>query len=169
MLNVIELILSGNTSTATSGGTLDLYGTEDINMVFGIKDVRDIASTTSTYSQNFQIPGTKNNNRILSDLFLIGADGTFDPRKRAVCTLIVDSIVIMDGWLQVVSIDVRDRDNAVYGVTVFSNVKGFNSAIKGKYLTDYDWSELNHTLTPYLYMEWNFVIRILLFDEGLRL
>ena len=70
--NRIELQVSGNTSgTTVAGGILDLYGNEDINVVYAIKDIRDFASTTSTYSQNFQIPGTKNNNLIFLELSII--------------------------------------------------------------------------------------------------
>jgi hypothetical protein len=147
MKNRIELFVSGNTSTTTMvGGVLDMFGDEDITVNYAIKDIRDFASTTSSYSQNFSIPGTKNNNLIFQNLFLIGGDGNFDPRKRATCSLVVDSIVIIEGFLQIVSIDVNDRDEPTYSVTIFSNVKGFNSKIKGKYLSDYDWSNLNHTL-----------------------
>ena len=144
----IELIVSGNTSgTTTVGGTLDLYGDEEITINYSVKDVRDVASTNATYSQNFQIPGTKNNNQIFDNLFLVGADGKFDPRKKAPAYILADSEVVAEGYLQVVSIDVEDRDKPVYSVTMFGNTKGFNSAIKGKYLTDYNWSALNHTLS----------------------
>lgn len=147
MQSVLSLIVSGNTSGTTNyGGELDLYGNEEINLVLSIKDFRDIGSTTSSYSQSFSIPGTKNNNQIFQHLFLIGSDGRFDPRKKANCTLFADSQPVMEGYLQITSIDIDDRDRPVYNITIFSNVKGFNSAINGKYLTDYSWSGMNHTL-----------------------
>jgi hypothetical protein len=148
MNSIIELIVSGNTSGATvAGGTVDLYGNESINLIFSIKNIRDIAATSASYSQSFQIPGTKNNNQIFQNLFLIGADGEFDPRKKASCVLIVDSQQLISGTFQITDINVTDRDIPVYSVTIFGAAKSFNSAIKGKYLTDYDWSELNHVLS----------------------
>lgn len=157
MLPLIELLVSGNTSGSTSvGGIVDLYPGEEISITYSIKNVRDIASTTSTYSKNFQIPGTKNNNILFQNLFLIGADGSYDPRRKANCTLSVDSIPIVDGTIQVVSIDVDDRDKPIYSVTVFGATKAFNSAISGKFLTDFDFSELNHTLTiPNIVNTWS--------------
>ncbi len=147
MQNTISLLISGNTSGGTAvGGEMDLYPGEEINLVLSVKDVRDITSTSASYSQTFQIPGTKNNNQILGNLFLIGADGNFDPRKKADCSLYVDSLQIIDGTMQVVGIDVDDRDKPVYSINVFGPTKDFNNKIKNKYLTDYDWSELNHIL-----------------------
>lgn len=147
MQSIIKLTVSGNTSGATYMGELDLYGKEEINLVYSIKDFRDIASTTSSYSQTFAVPGTKNNNLIFEHLFLVGADGKFDPRKKANCWMTVDSLPVMEGYLQITSIDVADRDKPVYNITIFSATKGFNSKIKGKYLTDYNWSGLNHTFS----------------------
>lgn len=147
MNSIVEIIVSGNTSGATvAGGTLDLYGDESIQLNLSIRDIRDVTSTVSSYSQNFQIPGTKNNRQIFQDLHLIGVDGNFDPRKKANCSVYVDTLPIIDGSIQVVSIEVNDRDVPIYNVTVFGGTKGFNSAIEGKYLTDYNWSELNHVL-----------------------
>lgn len=148
MQNRVEIWISGNTSATTMvGGMLDLFGNEEINIVYSVKDYRDVTSTNSSYSQTFQIPGTKNNNILFQNLFLIGADGKFDPRKKASCSIYVDSQTVIDGTIQIVSIDVADRDNPVYSMTVYGQTKSFNSSIKGKYLTDYDWSELNHILS----------------------
>jgi predicted small secreted protein len=148
MQSVLSLIVSGNTSgTTNAGGELDLFGNEEINLVLSVKDFRDIASTTSSYSQSFSIPGSKNNNQIFQNLFLIGSDGRFDPRKKATCWLLADSQPVMEGYLQITSVDIDDRDMPTYNITIFSDVKGFNSAVNGKYLTDYDWSSMNHALT----------------------
>jgi len=145
----VEIVVSANTSTAVSqGGILDLFGDEEINLVFSVKDYKDITSVNSYYSQNFQVPGTKNNNQIFSHLFLIGSDGlSFDPRKKALCEIRVDSQTVIVGTIQIVSMDISDRDKPIYSMTVFGATKEFNSKIKGRYLTDYDFSELNHILS----------------------
>lgn len=147
MNNFIEIIVSANTSTSTiAGGTLDLMGDEDITLKLSVKDVRDVTSTKNSYSQSFTVYGTKNNRQIFQDLHLIGVDGNFDPRKKASCSIYVNSLPIIDGYIQVVSIDVNDRDMPTYNVTVFGSGKGFNTAIADLKLEDYNWSALDHVL-----------------------
>ncbi len=146
MQSIIEIIISGNTSGGTAGGVLDLYGNEPINIVYQIASIVDFTKTNSDFTQEFQLPGTKNNNLLFSQIFEISSDSQFDPRKKAKAYILVDSNEVISGNLQLTNIGVDHMDNVIYTVIVYGETSNLFSKIEGKYLTDLDWSEFDHTL-----------------------
>ncbi len=146
MLPKIEIIISGNTAQGTTGGTLDLYGNEPINLILSNSSIKDPTQTKSPFSQEFVIPSTPNNDTLLSHLFYIGSDSNFDSRKKARAYILVDSIQVMQGNMQVTGISNKNMDSISYKVMIFGETNDLFTKIEGQYLTDLNWSELNHTL-----------------------
>lgn len=147
MDSIIEIIISGNTSGGTKGGTLDLYQNEPINLNLSISSIQDITKTQASFSQTFVLPSTINNDSLFSEIFYISSDSAFDPRKKAKAYILVDGIQIMSGSLQLLSIGVDDMDKFTYEVMIFGETNDLFSKIDGLYLEDINWSGLNHTLS----------------------
>lgn len=146
MKPIVQLIISGNTSTGTLGGTVDLFENEPINLSFSVGSILDFTQVDSNYSQEFTAPGTKNNNILFNNIFEIGSDSTFDPRKKATAYILTDSITSIEGYMQLTNIKVDDQDSITYTIVVFGQVTNLFSKLEGKYIDDLDFSELNHTL-----------------------
>lgn len=141
MNNNLELYLNGTDDTI---GKIDLYGEEVISLNISIADVADIQKRNSTFSQNFTIPATKNNNILLNHIFNIGADATFDARKKTPCFMLSDGIPVFTGSFQLIKIKVNKTNVESYDCVVYGEVADLVKSLGPSLLTDLDFSELNH-------------------------
>src|SRR3972149_5435077 len=114
MENKLELGLISTAST-NSVGFLDTYGDEPVNIKMSISDIKDISKRSAPYTQSFTIQGSEKNNRLLTQIFNIGSDSTFNESKK---------------------ID--------YQVTIFSESQDLFKNIGDAYIEDLDFSDLNH-------------------------
>tara|TARA_B100000497_G_scaffold10241_1_gene11395 strand:- start:1572 stop:4199 length:2628 start_codon:yes stop_codon:yes gene_type:complete len=69
----------------------DLFDFEDINITNSIKDIKDIGKVFTDYSQEFTIPASKANNRILRHYYNFDLLDSFDARIK------VDAIIKISG------------------------------------------------------------------------
>ena len=110
-----------STANTISIGFLDLYPDEPIDIQMSISNIKDISLRSAPFTKNFVIPGTKNNNELLGQIFNIGSDSSFDARQKTPSYLAVDSIPVLEnGIFQLNSISVDDNKKIDYQVTVFS-------------------------------------------------
>lgn len=139
---LVNGILSGNTPCT---GSLDLFDNEPISLNMAVADVRDIKRKTSTYSQSFVLPATRNNNKLFNFIFEIGSDSTFNPAIKTPCQILVDTIpVVSNGILQLLAINVDDQKNITYMVNIYDQTGDVINAIGDKLLTDINFSTLTH-------------------------
>lgn len=147
MESIIELLVSGNTSSGVTYGQVDLYDNEPMSIKYQISDIKNFTERKGTFSQGFTVPGNPNNNRLFSNIFEIGIDSYFDPRKKAAATIIVDNILIAKGYIQLNDISIEDKDAVKYQIVFYGETNDLISKLEGLYLTDLDFSELNHALS----------------------
>ena len=61
---------------------LDLFGSENINLTLQIDDVRDIENKNASYSKDFNLPATKNNNKFFEHYYNVNRSNVkFTPYK----------------------------------------------------------------------------------------
>lgn len=135
-------------------GYLDIKEGGSIPLTFGVADIRDVSKKAGTTSKSVKISGSKNANKIFSQLFDANvSDGTFDINKLQKCRIIENGLTILDNaYLQLVSIDkIQSIHNTEQGyeytVLIKDSVANFFTAIDKKELTDIGYGDLNHELT----------------------
>ena len=123
------------------GKKIDLFGDEPINITYSIADVREIFSRDTTFSQRFKLPSTPNNNDTFSNLFDIRANSTsFNPNQLVRAQLYRDSVILLDGWFQLLDIDIDELNKTwIYNGTLTSYIYNFYSLIKDKTLQNLSW------------------------------
>ena len=95
-MNYIELFIN-EPSTAN----LDMTQEIDVALQYSIADIKDISKRNAAYSKTIILPGTKKNNYWFGNLFDVNADFTmFNPNKKTSAKLLVNTEVVMDGFLQ---------------------------------------------------------------------
>lgn len=124
---------------------LDTYQTEPISLNFNIADITDIGSRNSSFSKTIRVPETKNNRKIFGDISDLSASTEFDPNKKTRCWVLVDSVMVFEGFLQLRNVikDIR-RDKTDYECVIYADNDNFFKAMGETYLTDLEWSEANH-------------------------
>jgi hypothetical protein len=134
-----------------TGGYLDVKDSTAFPLNFSIGDIRDISKRTGSFSKTITLVGNSNNNNLLNHYYDVNIQaGTFDINQLTSCDVIQDGIPVMiNATLQLISIKKSQLTSAYeqiveYEVLVKENRGTFFTDISNKYLTDIDFSDLDH-------------------------
>lgn len=135
----------------------DLELTEDIivPITLSVGDIRDVSKRSGSFSKTIIIPGTKNNNQVLRNLFDPNAVDDFGVESVKRCQIIdKDGLIVKDNLIfQLVKV-VQRQDNVLsfdevdWECIVKDSVADFFTKINNKELTDISkakFDSLNHT------------------------
>lgn len=134
-----------------SSGELEIDKELGFGLQYSIGEIQDPSKRNTPYSKTIVLPGTKNNNFLLGNLFDINEDFTyFNPNIKTPAKIIVDSTTVIDGFLQLKNIiSLKEADlqgNFIqYNVVIKDSAIDFFGIIADKYLTELDFSEFDHT------------------------
>ena len=145
-MNYVELFINEPTNAQ-----LDMDQAFDIALQYSIADIKDITKRNSAYSKTITLPGTKNNNFWLGNLFDINADFTaFNPNRKTSAKILVNSEVVINGFLQLkkikklVNVD-HQGNNIQYEVVVFNNAVDLMTELGEKLLNQVNLTDYEHT------------------------
>ena len=134
-----------------STGVLDVAANVSLPITFNIGDIRDLSSRKGTFSKTIVLEGTKNNNELLGHYYDVNIQaGTFNINALTKCQVIQNGVPILDeALLQLVSVNKVQSNNSyedevTYSVLIKDSRAEFFTAITNAYLTDLDFSDLNH-------------------------
>lgn len=127
------------------------------SLTFAAADLRDISKRNSTYSNDFIVPGNKNNNKIFGNAFDIDAeDYSFNMNKKQRCIVWTNGEPVLTGaYIRLLDVNSKTlktptgvEEHITYTVNVFDNRTDFYDSISEAFLDDIDLSQWNHTLSP---------------------
>jgi hypothetical protein len=125
---------------------LDIFQEESIEINYNIADINDISSRNSSYTKTVRIPETALNRQIFGDIADLSVSSTFNPNLKTKCWVLVDTIVVLEGYLQLRNVqDDIDLGGRVYEIVIFAENDNFVKELQEFELTDLDFSELSHT------------------------
>lgn len=133
--------------------------TNDIStlLTFGLDDIKDFSSRSTSFSKTIVLPGTANNNKLFGHIFQIGQSNTynssvdnvgynFNSSKSADCIIFQDQIQTFIGVLRLMQINVS-KGRIEYEVAVFGKIASLNVALSSYLLEDLDFSSYDHDYT----------------------
>ena len=126
----------------------DLYEDEDIPLSLSIDDFKNVAEKTQSYSKDFNLPATKRNNRIFTQIFEITNSvesnaESFNPYVQTQCVLKQDGNIIFKGFLKL--IDIVNKDGEIsYNVNLYSESIILVDVLQNRLFRDLDFDELTH-------------------------
>jgi len=148
------------TQAASSGNGLniDLYDNISVPINYTILDVREPEKRKTNWSKTVTIPGTKNNNRIFSQIYDLATDGWitiggtsvyegFNPNLRLECVLLNRGVQVLKGNLQLKRITKDVNGNIEYEVALSGDLTSLFFDIGTAKLSDLDFSEWDHDWT----------------------
>ena len=129
---------------------LDIDNNAQISINYQASDIREFSERSSNFTQTFELPFTPVNDQFFDFIYNVnqaidGADNIPDPAifnlyEKTQCTLVVDSIPQIEGYLYVDSINKTSRN---YSVTIIGELSNFVESIKDKKLNQLDATWLN--------------------------
>lgn len=125
---------------------LDLYGDEVIPLKYNLESIINPDKLNTSYSKQFDLPATKNNNRFFKAYYDVTTDGNFNPYKKVDVIIRSNSIEIFKGMMQVYSVTYKGGVSS-YTVNIFSSIINLYDEIRDLTLNDIDYSDLTHFYT----------------------
>ena len=110
-------------------GTLDLMVGSDLPLAmnFQVKDINNLDENTASFTKTFDIPATRNNNRVLEECF---SDNLIDYQKfvgdQIKCRVKVNGLTVLVGSFQVTSTIGKEKIEA-YTVTILGDANNWTS------------------------------------------
>jgi hypothetical protein len=134
-----------------STGYLDVKEGTSFPLNFSVGDIRDISKRTGNFSKTITLIGNNNNNTLLNHYYDVNIQaGTFNINTLTSCDVIQDGIPVMtNATLQLINIKKSQLTSAYeqmveYEVLIKEDRGTFFTDISNKYLTDLDFSDLDH-------------------------
>lgn len=132
---------------------IELYGNESVQLEVSFAEIQDITKKNSSFTQEFKVPGTKNNNYIFNYFFDINSDYlNWNPARKFEADLIYDGYELYNGYIRLNSVTV-DKLEKVYSVTFYNGVGDVASNIGDKFMSQLDLSHLSHPFTSDVYLQ----------------
>jgi len=134
-------------------------------LTYNIIDIKEPQNRKSDYSKSITLPGTKNNNQILAQLFEIGADSTYNTNLKKDIFVTQDGLEIFNGYIKIENINRENWNDISYDVKISGKLidifsKLFTSDKKDLKLSDLDYSEWDHNKTRDTILgSWNGVVQ----------
>ena len=136
-----------------STGYLDVKEGTSFPLNFSVGDIRDISKRTGSFSKTITLVGNSNNNTLLNHYYDVNIQaGTFNINTITSCDVIQDGIPVMtNATLQLTNIKKSQVTGAYeqmveYEVLIKEDRGTFFTDISNKYLTDLDFSDLDHVV-----------------------
>ena len=138
-----------------STGYLDVKEGTSFPLNFSVGDIRDVSKRTGSFSKTITLIGNSNNNNLLNHYYDVNIQaGTFNINTITSCDVIQDGIPVMtNATLQLTNIKKSQVTGAYeqmveYEVLIKEDRGTFFTDISNKYLTDLDFSDLDHYVDP---------------------
>jgi hypothetical protein len=136
-----------------STGYLDVKEGTSFPLNFSVGDIRDISKRTGSFSKTITLVGNSNNNTLLNHYYDVNIQaGTFNINTITNCDVLQNGIPVMiNATLQLTNIKKSQVTGAYeqmieYEVLIKENRGTFFTDISNKYLTDLDFSDLDHVV-----------------------
>lgn len=130
-------------------GTLDITDSQNFPLVLSylVSDARDIETKFGDFSKSFDVPATKNNNKLFNNIYNAQIDDDKFITDLKDCRILVDTQEFFKGKIQIKGNKQSSRPLS-YNCTIFGGNYGWLSKIKDLYLCDLYADTDTFTYTP---------------------
>ena len=118
---------------------LDTYGEDSIDITYQVADVRALDKKSSSYSKTISLPDTDHNRMVFQNIHFLGFDSGFNPKRRTKCYVLVDTILVFEGYMQLQDYQFDAINGPSYNIILTSTLRGFKDSIGGTLLKDLPW------------------------------
>jgi hypothetical protein len=141
-------VIYQGTSISSDWKKVDLSDDVAFPITFNIADVREINNRNGAYSKTVVIPGTKENNKVFKYIFDIQGIDNYDTRVRVKANVVVDTIPVLEGYIQLDSINCDNNEYWTYNCIIYGENANFSKNIdQNALLNSLDFSEFDHYKT----------------------
>ena len=112
-MQIIELYINNT--------RVDLFKDESVSITDSIQNVRDISKIFTAFSQQFNLPASKTNNKLFKHYYNYEIDNSFDARYKASAEIKLNGVTYKTGKIRLNSVDLKDNVPYSYKVVFFGD------------------------------------------------
>ena len=115
---------------------VETYADERVTITSTIQDISDISKTKTDYSQTFNIPATKTNNKIFSHWYDNSIDNGFSHLLKKDAYIEIDTLPFRTGLVQLESVEMNNQIPVNYKITFYGALVSLKDLFAGLSLKD---------------------------------
>lgn len=123
---------------------LEIKDKQNVPINKQFNNVQDLKSSSGDFSKSVQLPATKRNIEYFKGLFESNQDNPFNPKRKVRAILEFDTVVLMDGFLQLIDVRTEQGRFIEFTVRLFGGAVDLFRELGNKVLKDFDLSRFNH-------------------------
>jgi hypothetical protein len=123
---------------------LDTFKDEDVNITLSIQNIKDISRLFTDFTQNFQVPASRQNNDVFKHYYNADIDGGFNASLRQDATIFMNKELFREGSIELMSVDMVNGRPSAYEIVFFSAGVNLKDLFGDDELTDLDLSAYDH-------------------------
>lgn len=112
-MQIIELYINNT--------RVDLFKDESVSITDSIQNVRDISKIFTAFSQQFNLPASKTNNKLFKHYYNYEINNGFDARYKASAEIKLNGVTYKTGKIRLNSVDLKDNVPYSYKVVFFGD------------------------------------------------
>lgn len=112
-----------------NGERADMFKDESVTLTQSIQNVRDVGKIFTDFTQSFNLPASKTNNKIFKHFYNFNIDSGFDARSKITCTIELNYLKFKTGVLQLNGVKMTNNSPESYKVTFFGNTVNLKTLI----------------------------------------
>jgi hypothetical protein len=98
---------------------LDLFEEQSINITNSLQDIKDIAKVFTDYTQQFNIPASKPNNKVFKHYYNFDIDGGYDARVKREALIKINGQDYREGFMSLNSVSMKNQLPYAYKVVFY--------------------------------------------------
>lgn len=132
-------------SITIDGTPVDLFNDESVPLTRQLKDLMNLSTIWTDYTQDFQIPASDTNNAIFDSWFdenlLLGA---WNPNLGKDATIYINGLPVFDGRVELIGCKFQDGLPQLYNIIFYGTTKKILDAWGETLMNEVDWTNYNH-------------------------
>tara|TARA_B110000285_G_scaffold203670_1_gene240006 strand:+ start:28738 stop:31788 length:3051 start_codon:yes stop_codon:yes gene_type:complete len=103
------------------GQEVEMFKDESFTLTQSIQDIRDISKIFTDFTKTFNVPASKNNNKIFKHFYNFNILG-FDARKKKESTLLMNYKPFKEGKIKLEGVQLKNNEPETYKLTFYGNL-----------------------------------------------
>ena len=129
------------------GQRVEMFSDESIQLTSSIQDVRDISKIFTDYSQTFNVPASKTNNKIFKHYYNNAIQNGYDARFRSTAIIELNHTPFRKGTIRLNRVKMKNNKPYSYELTFFGSIVSLSRILGDDKLKDLDLSDYDHEWT----------------------
>ena len=127
---------------------IDMFEDESVEITQTIRNVKDVGKVFTTFTKQFTVPASKNNNKLFRHYYNFDVQNGFDARIRKFARIELNSLPFKDGRLRMDGVDMKNNKAFAYRLTFFGSIVELKDILGEDKLTDLTSLNIEMPFTP---------------------